>query len=82
MQYGWFINNLTYGTFVLNGLRITNNPNILYQWSNQIPFGLACLTRQLREPSQQEDFSSGVSKIYLLNEAEVQAYVEFLKNGS
>lgn len=81
MQYGWFFNTLTYGdNFVLNGLRITNSPNMLHQWRNLIPFGLACFSvnNSAREPSQQADFSSGASILYFLSAAEVLAYSDFL----
>lgn len=81
MQYGWFITNLTYGNFVLNGVRISNSPNILYQFKNQIPFGLACFSKGNREPSLQDDFSSGASQLFILSAAEVQAYSEFLSGG-
>lgn len=81
MQLGWFINNLTYGTFALNGLRITNNPNMLNQWRNLIPFGLGCFSTANREPSLQEDFSSGASKLYILTAAECTEYAEFLQLG-
>ena len=79
MQQGWFIKNLTYLNFVLNGVRISNNPDILYQWRNLIPFGLACfspLTR--REPTLQDDFVSGSATLYLLTEDEVDSYTEFI----
>lgn len=78
MQYGWFITTLTYRTFVLNGLRITNSPNMLHQFRNQIPFGLACFSTNDREPSLLKDFSSGASKLYVLTEAEVEQYAEIL----
>jgi len=78
MQYGWFITNLVYGDFVLNSLRITNNPNMLYQWKNIIPFGLACFSKSDREPSFAEDFSSGASKLYLLSTDEVVELSEML----
>lgn len=81
LQLGWFLNSITYGEFVLKGLRITNSPNMLHQWRNQIPFGLACYTDGLREPTQQEDFFSGAAKLYLLTEEEVEEYTEFLENG-
>jgi hypothetical protein len=81
MQLGWFITELTYQSFVLNGLRITNQPNLLYQFRNKLPFGLACFSSAQREPSQQEDFLSGASKLYILTEAEVEAYTEFLTRG-
>lgn len=81
MQFGWFINTLTYGSFVLNGLRITNTPNMLNQWQNIIPFGLACFSVGNREPSLQQDFVSGNSKLYILTQAEVREFESFLKNG-
>lgn len=81
MQLGWFINTLTYGTFVLNGLRITNSPNMLLTFKNQIPFGIACYSTANREPSQQQDFSSGNSKLYILDAVEVAEYYTFLQTG-
>lgn len=80
MQYGWFITSLTYQGFVLNGLRITNNLNMLRQWKDVIPFGLACASTQDREPSQQQDFSSGASNLYILSQSDVEAYEESLGN--
>lgn len=83
MQQGWFINSITYGSnFTLNGLRICNNPNMLYQWRNLLPFGLACFSIANREPSQLQDFSSGASNIYLLTQAEVTAYTAYINGAS
>lgn len=82
MQYGWFFTNITYNTFVLNGIRIVNHPNLLYQYQNQIPFGIACFTLASREPTQQQDFSSGASKLYLLSSSEVQAYTNWINGGA
>lgn len=81
MQLGWFITELTYGDFVLNGVRITNSPNMLYQFRNQIPFGLACFSSHNREPSQQQDFSSNASLLYILTADEVAEYTRFLQGG-
>lgn len=81
MQYGWFINRLVYGDFLIYGVRITNSPNILNQFRNQIPFGLGCFSTANREPSQQSDFSTGASKLYILTKAECQEYAEYLKLG-
>ncbi len=80
LQEGWFINELTWGTFTLKGLRITNSPNMLHQFKNQLPFGLACFSSANREPTLQEDFVSGASKLYLLTEDEVAEYAEFLED--
>jgi len=82
MQQSWFITNLTYLTFVLNGLRISNSPNILHQWRNILPFGLACFSTNDREPQLVDDFSNGLSNLYLLSQADCQAYEEFLTSGS
>lgn len=81
IQQGWFFNQISYGDFVLNGLRICNSPNMLRQFQNQIPFGIACESTNQREPSLIQDFFSGASKLYVLNAAEVLAYSEYLSNG-
>ena len=78
MQLGWFIEELIYGDFVLKSVRISNSPNMLHQFKNKLPFGLACISIDDREPSQQEDFSSGASKLYVLSPEEVTAYEEYL----
>lgn len=82
MQQGWFIRNLTYQTFVLNGLRITVSPNMLYQFRNLIPFGLACFSTNNREPSLAQDFSSGNCILYLLTEDEVDEYARLLSGST
>lgn len=82
MQLGWFINELVWQDFTLNGLRITNNPNMLNQWRNLLPFGLACFSQSSREPSLQDDFSIGYSTLSILTQKEVAGYTEFLKTGS
>ena len=78
MQFGWFITSMQYGNFTLKGLRISNQPNMLRQWKNLLPFGLACFSDQDREPSQLQDFSSGKSKLYILTSDEVAEYEAIL----
>lgn len=78
MQYGWFFDEITRNDFTLYGLRITNSPNMLHQFRNKIPFGIACYSQQNREPSQQDDFISGASTLYLLSEEEVAEYTAYL----
>jgi len=82
MQYAWQILSLTYSSFTVTGLRISNNPNILQQFSNVLPFGLACFSTNNREPTQQDDFSSGASNLYILSKAEVAQYTAFLNGAS
>lgn len=82
MQYGWFITTLSYNGFVLNGLRITHSPNMLNQWINILPFGLACTSLTAdREPTQQQDFASGTFQIYVLTHDECVQYQTFLSSG-
>lgn len=77
-QQGWFITNMNYGSFVLNGMRITVNPNMLNQYRNQIPFGLGCFTKLSREPSLLQDFSSQNFKMYILDQTEIDNYANIL----
>lgn len=76
LQQGWYVDYLSYLDFRLEGVRITNQVNMLYQFKNQIPFGFACFSDEDREPSLIEDFSSGASKLFLLTSAEVEYYAE------
>lgn len=78
MQQGWFIRELTYGTFKLNGVRITNSPNLLHQFRNRIPFGIGCFSKEDREPMLIDDFVSGNSKLYLLTEEDTVEFNRYL----
>ena len=80
LQQGWFINELTWNSFTLRGMRICNHPNLLHQYKNQIPFGLACYSTANREPSLIKDFSSQASKLYILSSAECEEFLEYLKD--
>lgn len=78
MQQCWVIPEIVYGDFRLTNIKVVNSPNLLHQWRNQIPFGLACFTIGNREPSLQEDFSSNNSRLFLLPNADVVAFTESL----
>lgn len=79
MQLGWFFTEISYLNFTLNGIRICNSPDLLYQYRNEIPFGIACFSATTaREPTLIDDFRTGSSKLYILTEAEVDLYTEFL----
>ncbi len=81
MQQGWFLNELSYQSFILRGIRVVNSPNLLNQWRNLIPFGLGCFSSGNRDPQLQKDFLSGASKLYVLSQAECDEYAEFLTRG-
>jgi len=80
LQFGWVIEKLVYDDFEINNVRIVNSVNILHQFKNILPFGLACITEDNREPTQREDFSEGASKLYILTAEEVELYSENLKS--
>ena len=80
LQYGWFIKEMDYGTFTIQGVRICTSPNILHQFKNQLPFGISCVVTDNEEPTQQGDFLSGRAKIYILTASEVATYTEFLSD--
>jgi hypothetical protein len=80
-QYSWFIQNLTYGNFQAQNLRMVTSPNILQQFMNQIPFGLACFTTDGLDSTQQQDLFSGYATLYILSSDEVEEVLEIL-NGS
>lgn len=91
-QLGWFFTTLNWnsGAWIENGRRVVTHLNMLRQYKNQIPFGLACFTVNNREPTQIQDFtapSKGVapaSGLFLLTASEVlevEAVIRGLKNG-
>lgn len=79
MQYGWFIDTLIYGDFTLNGMRITNSLNMLRQFKNKIPFGIACVSSEDIEPMFKESFRSGDSRLLILTESEVEEVEDYLR---
>lgn len=81
MQFGWFFTDITYGDVIIKGRRIFVSPNMLYQFKNQIPFGIACFSKNSREPTLQQDFASGSASLYLLTAAEVALLTEAFENG-
>ncbi len=77
-QFGWFITQLKYNDFILNNVRITTSPNLLHQFHNQLTFGLGCFVQANEEPTLQEDFSSGRSKLYILSNEEKNLFEDIL----
>lgn len=70
-QLGWFA-NLAWGDWSVNGLRLVSSPNLLRQFRNVIPFGLALLTSNNADPLNVTDFSTATSVLVLLNAADVE----------
>ena len=66
-----WIMNVTYGDFVVNGVGICCLPNLLRQWVNIIPFGIACVADNAVDPFNIDDFSSGRVLLYVLTPADI-----------
>lgn len=80
-QQGWYFTSLSRGSFLIQGMRIITSPNMLRQFKNQIPFGLACYVTDNQEPTLVQDFvTGGRANLYILSSAEVLTYEKFL-NG-
>ncbi len=77
LQIGWFV-GVTYQDFTVNVLRVGNSLNILRQFSNIIPFGLACFTNQGQDPLFQQDFLNGNAALCLLSQADLMALEDYV----
>lgn len=69
-QQGWFY-SIQYGEFISNNRRLVVSPNMLRQFRNRIPFGLACTSVDGYEPVYQTDFQNQRINLYLLSQADV-----------
>jgi hypothetical protein len=64
------------GDFKLGGIIVTASPNILRNYKNIIPFGIACTTVDGLDPYFIDDFSEKKASLYLLSAAEVEEIEE------
>ena len=69
-QQCWFY-SITFGILSINGSRIVTGANILRNYKNVLPFGLAVTTDDLSEPFLIDDFSTGRVGFFVLTAAEV-----------
>jgi hypothetical protein len=65
----WYM-DMTFGTFILNGFRLAYGSNVLRQYENSIPFGLAVFIADALDPFLINDPSSGRMSLFLLTTAE------------
>lgn len=66
-----WVASVSYAGKTINSIGLCAFPNVLRQWKNIFPFGLACVTADQTDPFDINDFSSGRVKMYLLNEADI-----------
>lgn len=69
-QQSWYF-DISYGNTIINGLKLTNFPNILRQWKHILPFGLGCTVTDGFDPYYIDDFVTSRVKVYLLNSSDV-----------
>jgi hypothetical protein len=74
----WFL-DIEYGSFIVKGLRICNNVNLLCQYKNIIPFGLFVQVDDGTEPFLLNDFQTGRVKLNILSSAEVNQLEDVIK---
>lgn len=66
-----WVMSMQYGTKTINSIGLCTYPNMLRQWKNIFPFGIAVATSDQTDPFTVDDFISGRVKVYLLNAADV-----------
>lgn len=66
----WFI-DVIHSSLTLRGFGLSQGPNILRQWRNLIPFGIAVQAIDLIDPVQITDFQTGRVAVYILSADEV-----------
>lgn len=59
--------NVSYGTFTATQIGVCCYPNMLRQWEEILPFGIAFTTADQTDPFDINDFVSGRVSVYLLN---------------
>lgn len=72
LQIGWFM-GVSYKSFMVRVVRVTTNENILSQFANILPFGIACFTTSGEEPFFQEDFNAGNAALCILDQTDLEA---------
>lgn len=63
--------DLSYGTVTLKGFNLCVHPNILRQWRNLIPFGMAIVSTDGQDPVAINDFLTGRITVFMLLQEEV-----------
>lgn len=73
-QKCWFFDfDYNNGKFISKGHKLSNCPNIIRQYKNTLPFGIACYVIDGLEPWFLNDFVTGRVQFYILEKAEVQS---------
>lgn len=60
-----------YAAFNSGLLGLCCYPNILRQWEDTLPFGIACVTADQTDPFNVNDFATGRVSLYILEQADI-----------
>lgn len=74
--------NASHAKLTVNGQMLCLSPNLLRQWRNIAPFGLACLSTDGLDPILPDDFIENRCVLYVLNAADVAAVEKQIIMGS
>ncbi len=77
----WYA-DIAFKAVTINGLCLVRGPNILYRYSNILPFGMGVSVSDNYEPFLINDFSSGRVSLILLTSGEVAAVQALLLGGA
>ena len=73
-KQGWIF-SVTRNDFTVNQRNLVVSPNVLRQFRNYIPFGLAVFSTDKLEPAFIDDFTNDRISLYILNESDLD-YLE------
>lgn len=81
MQKMWVFREIIYNEIIIRNVKIVSSVNILRQFKNIIPFGIACDSTEGRDPQFSRDFLEGKNTLYILSQAETQQIEDYLSAG-
>jgi hypothetical protein len=69
-----WIMDVTYNNMIVDGINLCVYPNVLRQWKNLLPFGIACVAADGIDPISIDDFANGRASLYILNADDVVTF--------
>lgn len=67
-----WVMGVSLGDFTANGIAVVSSVNLLRQWRNEIPFGIAVIRSDGLDPYTIDDFVNQLTNMYLLNADDVE----------
>lgn len=68
-----WVMGITYNAESINGIGVVTSLNLLRQFKNNLPFGIACLRTDGLDPYTVNDFSFQTANLYLLDSSDIAA---------